>query len=50
MLIHKNRKLDVDEKAALEEANQVRVAEGARLEGITFEQAFERRKGYRYLY
>lgn len=50
MLIHKNKKLDADEKVALEEANQARVAEGARLEGITFEQALERRKGYRYLY
>ncbi|KAF8228541.1 hypothetical protein L208DRAFT_1403633, partial [Tricholoma matsutake] len=45
-----NKKLDADEKAALEGANQVMIAEAARLEGMTFEQALERRKGYRYLY
>ncbi|KAF8228548.1 MFS general substrate transporter [Tricholoma matsutake] len=50
MLINKNKKLEADEKAALEGANQVRVTEAARLEGMTFEQALERRKGYRYLY
>jgi len=50
MLIRKNRKLDADEKAVMESANRSRVEEAARLEGITFEQAMERRKGYRYLY
>jgi hypothetical protein len=50
MLIGKNQKLDADEKAVLEEANLTRVAKAARLEGMTFEQALERRKGYRYLY
>jgi hypothetical protein len=50
MLVLKNRKLDADEKAALEAANRARVAEAARLEGMTFDQALERRKGYRYLY
>ncbi|KAJ7261884.1 major facilitator superfamily domain-containing protein [Mycena rebaudengoi] len=46
----RNRKLDADEKAALEGANQARVKEAALLEGITFAQAMERRKGFRYLY
>ncbi|KAF8218769.1 hypothetical protein L208DRAFT_1419460 [Tricholoma matsutake] len=50
MLINKNKKLDADEKAALEGANQVMIAEAAHLEGITFKQALERRKGYQYLY
>jgi hypothetical protein len=50
MLVNKNKKLDADEKAALEGADRDRVAEAARLEGISFEQAMERRKGYRYLY
>ncbi|KDR75036.1 hypothetical protein GALMADRAFT_522185 [Galerina marginata CBS 339.88] len=50
MLIRENKKLDADEKAALEGANRLRVEEAARLEGITFEEAMERRKGYRYLY
>ncbi|KAJ7274058.1 major facilitator superfamily domain-containing protein [Mycena rebaudengoi] len=46
----KNRKLDADEKAALEGANMARVKEAALLEGITLEQAMERRRGFRYLY
>jgi len=50
MLIRKNNKLDADEKAALEGANQARVEEAAHLEGMTFGQAMDRRKGYRYLY
>jgi len=50
MLIQRNNKLDADELAALQEADRTRVEEAARLEGLTFEQAMERRKGYRYLY
>lgn len=50
MLIRENRKLDADEKAALSAANRERVEEAARLEGITFDEAMERRKGFRYLY
>ncbi|KAF9465317.1 MFS general substrate transporter [Collybia nuda] len=50
MLIRKNKRLDEDEKAAMEGADRTRVEEAARLEGITFEQAMERRKGYRFLY
>lgn len=50
MLIRKNKRLDTDEKAAMEGADRTRVEEAARLEGITFEQAMERRKGYRFLY
>jgi hypothetical protein len=34
----------------MEGVNRARVEEAARLEGITFEEAMERRKGYRYLY
>ncbi|KAJ3574131.1 hypothetical protein NP233_g1967 [Leucocoprinus birnbaumii] len=50
MLVNKNRKLDRDEKAAMDDADRERVEEAARLEGLTFEQAMERRKGFRYLY
>jgi len=50
ILVRENRRLDVDEKAVMEGVNRTRVEEAARLEGITFEQAMERRKGYRYLY
>ncbi|KAG7087935.1 hypothetical protein E1B28_011980 [Marasmius oreades] len=50
MIIRDNRKLDEDERAAIQGADRTRVEEAAKLEGITFEQAMERRKGYRYLY
>ncbi|KAL0573376.1 hypothetical protein V5O48_008573 [Marasmius crinis-equi] len=50
MIIRDNKKLDEDEKAIFEGADRARVQEAARLEGITFEQAMERRKGFRYLY
>lgn len=44
-----NKKLDADERAALQGADELRVKEAAILEGITFDQAMERRKGFRYL-
>ncbi|EEB92141.1 hypothetical protein MPER_09396 [Moniliophthora perniciosa FA553] len=47
MLVKENKKLDED---AIKGANRIRVEEAAKLEGITFEQALERRKGFRYLY
>ncbi len=50
MLVNRNKKLDADENAAMQGANRARVEEAARLEGLTFEQALERRKGFRYLY
>ncbi|KAF8813955.1 MFS general substrate transporter [Phlegmacium glaucopus] len=50
ILVRRNKILDADEKLAIEGANQTRVEEAAKLEGLTFEQAMERRKGYRYLY
>ncbi|KAG6819336.1 hypothetical protein H0H93_012813 [Arthromyces matolae] len=49
ILVRKNKQLDFDENAALKDADRTRVQEAARLEGLTFEQAMERRKGYRYL-
>ncbi|KAE9407362.1 MFS general substrate transporter [Gymnopus androsaceus JB14] len=49
-VIRDNKKLDEDEKLALGEASRARVAEAARLEGITFDQAMQKRKGFRYLY
>ncbi|CAK5283937.1 unnamed protein product [Mycena citricolor] len=49
-LIAKNRRLAAIEKSDLQGGDEVRVREAAVLEGITFEQAMERRKGFRYLY
>jgi len=48
-LVRLNKKLDADERAALQGADELRVKEAAILEGITFDQAMERRKGFRYL-
>ena len=50
ILVRRNKKLDADENLAIQGANRTRVEDAAKLEGITFEQAMERRKGYRYLY
>lgn len=50
ILVRKNKKLNADENLAMESSNRIRVEDAAKLEGITFEQAMERRKEYRYLY
>lgn len=50
MLVRENRRLDEDELGGLKDANRVRIEEAARLEGITLEQAMERKRGFRYLY
>lgn len=45
-----NEKLDEDELGGLKGANRERVEDAARLEGITLEEAMEKKKGFRYLY
>lgn len=50
ILVRKNKKLDADENLVMKGVNRTRVEDAAKLEGISFEQAMERRKGYRYLY
>ncbi|KAJ7784442.1 MFS general substrate transporter [Mycena metata] len=47
-LLRKNKQLDADELAS--SANEDRVKGAAILEGISYEQALERRKAFRYLY
>ncbi|KAI0683986.1 MFS general substrate transporter [Cytidiella melzeri] len=49
MLVAENKKLDHVEKQ-MSPAKRLRVEEAARLEGLTFEEAVERNKGFRYLY
>ncbi|KAF8918389.1 MFS general substrate transporter [Mucidula mucida] len=49
-LIRANAKMDEDEKAQMAVVDRERVEEAARLEGITYEQAIEKRRGFRYLY
>ncbi|KAK0469810.1 MFS general substrate transporter [Desarmillaria tabescens] len=46
-LIRENERLAANENANIDSA---RVEEAARLEGITYEQALKKRKGFRYLY
>ncbi|KAL0062330.1 hypothetical protein AAF712_010814 [Marasmius tenuissimus] len=48
MVVRENKKLDEQDKAALDESERARVEEAARLEGITFDKAMERRRGFRY--
>ncbi|KAI0782638.1 MFS general substrate transporter [Abortiporus biennis] len=50
MLVRENNKLVRDEIEDLKGAKRERIEEAARLEGLTFEEALERKKGFRYLY
>ncbi|EMD33116.1 hypothetical protein CERSUDRAFT_118171 [Gelatoporia subvermispora B] len=50
MLVSQNKRLDRDEMKDMKGAKRERIEEAARLEGLTFEEALERRKGFRYLY
>jgi hypothetical protein len=49
MLVSENKRLDREEKE-MSVAKRLRIEEAARLEGLTFEEALERNKGFRYLY
>ena len=42
--------MDMEEKKLMEGPGRARIEEAARLEGISFEEAVKRRKGFRYLY
>ncbi|KAL4244118.1 MFS transporter superfamily protein [Abortiporus biennis] len=50
MLVRQNAQLVKDELENLKGAKRERIEEAARLEGLTFEEALERKKGFRYLY
>ena len=50
ILIKQNKDLDRRELVDLDAARKKRIEEAARLEGITFQEALEKRKGFRYLY
>lgn len=49
MLIHENKLMEQEEQM-LTEAQRERIEKAASLEGISFEEAVRRRKGFRYLY
>ncbi|KAJ6543605.1 MFS general substrate transporter [Mycena vulgaris] len=49
-LVRMNRQLDTDDAVVSSGANEERVKKAAHLEGITYQQALEKRRGFRYLY
>ncbi|EGO00927.1 hypothetical protein SERLA73DRAFT_167140 [Serpula lacrymans var. lacrymans S7.3] len=50
ILVRENKKLEAEELKLMQGAHRERIEEAARLEGITFDEAMRRRKGFRYLY
>ena len=48
MLVRENKRLDQD--GMMQKAQHDRIEKAAELEGISFEEALRRRKGFRYLY
>ncbi|KAF8554138.1 MFS general substrate transporter [Imleria badia] len=50
MLIRENKRMEREERELMEGPERERIEEAARLEGISFEEAVRRRKGFRYLY
>ncbi|KAI0759993.1 MFS general substrate transporter [Trametes elegans] len=50
ILVQQNKRLEQEELDNLKGAKRERIEDAARLEGITFEEALRRKKGFRYLY
>lgn len=50
MLIRENKRMEREERQLMEGPERERTEEAARLEGISFEEAVQRRRGFRYLY
>ena len=49
ILVHQNKKLECTELRLLTAAEEERIRDAARLEGISYEEALKRRRGFRYL-
>ncbi len=49
ILVRQNKRLEREELDHLKGARRERIEEAARLEGITFDEALRRRRGFRYL-
>ena len=49
ILVGQNKRLDREEQDMQKGAQRERIEEAARLEGITFEEALQRKRGFRYL-
>jgi hypothetical protein len=50
MLVRENKRMEREEINLMHGPERQRIEQAARLEGITFEEAIKRRKGFRYLY
>lgn len=50
MLIRDNKALEAEMLDNMDEGEKIRIADAARLEGITFQEALDRKRGFRYLY
>ena len=50
LLVRDNKRMDREEMDLMHGPERERIEEAARLEGISFEEAVRRRKGFRYLY
>lgn len=50
MLLRENKRMEREERELMEGPERERVEAAARLEGVSFEEAIRRRRGFRYLY
>lgn len=50
MLVRENKQMEREEMDLMHGPERQRIEGAAKLEGITFEEAVKRRKGFRYLY
>jgi hypothetical protein len=50
MLVRENKRMEREEMHLMHGPERQRIEEAAKLEGITFDEAIKRRKGFRYLY
>ena len=50
MLVRENKRMEHEEMDLMHGPERQRIEEAAKLEGITFDEAVKRRKGFRYLY
>lgn len=50
MLVEQNKQLERDQLSNLTPDERQRIEDAAKLEGLTIQEALERKRGFRYLY
>jgi hypothetical protein len=50
MLVRENRRMDSEDLVSMNEAKRGRIEKAAKLEGISFAEAMEKQRGFRYLF